>query len=391
MNILNNRKWLSEPRIVAGIMTGTSVDAVDTVIAKFSAAEEKHGVELISHTKTMFPAELQKSIKDIFSSKIEISEAAKVEFALAYVYAEALEKAAADAKVNLSDIDVCGIHGQTVYHQPKAENYAGISMAATLQLGSGRALSSLSGIPVVSDFRSADIALGGEGAPLIPVFDANFLSEPGKNVTTLNIGGMANITILPKDSGSKIMAFDTGPGNILMDIYMTKFYEQAFDDQGEVAGLGKEIPGFLEELMQIDFITKEPPKSTGRELFNEKLIDDFLHNVKSSGEAKANVIHTLTKFTAWSIAENIRRFGDKNSKIIVSGGGAKNHTLLKMLAAELPDAEIKLSAEEGIPVDAKEALCFGYLAWRTLGGLPSNIPSVTGASRESILGDISLP
>jgi anhydro-N-acetylmuramic acid kinase len=290
------------------------------------------------------------------------------------------------------DIDLIGMHGQTVWHQPPVRNKLStlnFQLPTTLQLGSAPALCSYLGIPVISDFRAADIAFGGQGAPLVPVFDREFLLENNQNVIALNIGGIANITYLPVKG--KVLAFDTGPGNVLIDGITKKLFFKDFDKSGKFASKGKLSKQLWDFLLRIEFIKIKPPKSTGREIFSGQLIE-FIENLISQKRIrKEDAIFTITKFTAWSIAENIRLFASPSAKIIVSGGGSKNNTLMKLLKSELKESKIIISDNIGINSDAKEAISFAYLAWRNLAGLPGNIKSVTGASKEVTLGSLTLP
>lgn len=284
------------------------------------------------------------------------------------------------------DIEAVGVHGQTVWHAPQDK------VASTLQLGSMSALAQELQVAVVGDFRAADIALGGQGAPLVPIFDYGFLKDVNRNIIALNIGGISNVTFLPKNSSlDSVMAFDTGPGNVWIDGAMRQYFGKNYDEGGNFAREGRSLPRLLAALKEMDFIKKSPPKSTGRELFTTDSLSDFLKKYASPHSPGEDIVRTLTEFTAWSIAENIRLFGRLDSRLVISGGGVHNSVLIELLKAEMPEAEIIQSDEIGLSSDAKEALCFAYLAYRTLGGLPGNIPSVTGASQTATLGAIALP
>ncbi|HPI19741.1 MAG TPA: anhydro-N-acetylmuramic acid kinase [Candidatus Kapabacteria bacterium] len=384
--ILDSEKWLSKPRILCGLMTGTSLDGIDVAICSFSNSERKHSFKLIAFQTYPFSNEIRTILKEIISKKRFVDDVSFIHFALSKIYADAITDLCEKSLVELKDIDAIGMHGQTVWHQPKQKEIDRLRISSTFQLGSGSYLAKLLDIPVVYDFRSADIALGGQGAPLVPIFDYNFLRSENENVACLNIGGISNITYLPKNcSTSDVIAFDTGPGNVWIDLIANEFFNLNFDENGKYARLGKINIPLLNKLKNIDFINLKPPKSTGRELFNRETLYNLISN-----EQKNDILATLTYFTAWSIAENIKIFLKQVDGVILSGGGANNLYLIELLKKELPKVAFKISDEFGINSDAKEAICFAYLAYRTLAGLPGNICSVTGASKETILGAIAI-
>lgn len=367
-------------------MTGTSVDAVDICLVDFFEAE-KTQMNLIEFDEIKIKHNLRKIILELSSKPVDIKDISSVNFALSEIYYNAVSQFCKKFKINISEVDAIAIHGQTFWHQPETVQFLNMNISSTLQLGNGSALAKKTNCKVISDFRSGDIALGGQGAPLVPIFDLNFLFK-NKNTIALNIGGIANITYIPKSGNSSdVIAFDTGPGNMLIDIMTFELFNKNYDENGDIASSGNVIPEMYNELMDLEYLRKSPPKSTGRELFNYNLVSkytkkDYKHN---------DIIRTLTEFTASSIAMNIRLLNSENADLIISGGGVKNKFLVDLLNKKLPDFNIFTSDELGIPSDAKEAMCFAYLGYRTLNGLPGNLPSVTGASRETILGSISLP
>lgn len=385
MENISHKEWLSKPRIVCGIMSGTSVDGIDTALVKFwQNGVRKHEFKLLAFECFTFSEKARDLIFKILKEPVKISEISELNFLLSKEYANAVVNLCNKNNLKLDKIDAVGVHGQTVWHEPKG------NIPNTLQLCSISALSRKLNLKVVGDFRAADIADGGEGAPLVPIFDYEFLAEPNKNVIALNIGGMANITFLPSNNNKNdVLAFDTGPGNVLIDSYMQKHFNKDFDNRGFIASKGIINKSFLNKLKRIDFINKKPPKSTGRESFNYELISKIINSLDINRLMPNDIIATLSYFTSWSIAENINRFTNGADKIIISGGGSYNSFILKHLKAILPDCEIRVSDRIGIPSDAKEAICFAYLAYRTLGGLTSNIKGVTGAEREVVLGVIS--
>ncbi len=386
-------EWLSKPRLVAGIMTGTSVDGVDVALAEFSAAGGKHGFSLKACDSYPISKEIRRLINGLITNSVKPEETSRLHFLLAEIYADSVKRLCSDSAINLRQIDAVGVHGQTLWHFPRPETFAGIRTASTFQAFSPSALSAVLGKIVVADFRAADIALGGQGAPLVPVFDYNFLGDAEKNRVVLNIGGIANITVLKKScSPAEVRAFDTGPGNYLIDSAAGKHFGLAFDSGGELARRGNTDDILMERLKAIPYIESEPPKSTGRDFLPEDIgafIDSRYHVETADSPVAYNLLRTLTEYTAWSIARNIDKYAPGTEQLIASGGGTDNAFLMELLQQHIPGNEIIKSDSLGIPSDGKEALCFAYLAFRTLGGLPGNLPSVTGASREAVLGVIA--
>lgn len=382
--------WRSNPRVICGVMTGTSLDGIDIAIAKFSNSNQRHSFELLLWETLPYPEKLKELAFKLINEKITIGEVSDFNVLIAKAYSQAILEAIDAHRFELSEIDAVSVHGQTVYHNPPSKVQLQVQTASTLQLCSLSTLSHLLGKPVLGDFRAADLIKGGEGAPLVPIFDYEFLKSDETNVIALNIGGISNITYIPKSSAvNEIVAFDTGPGNVLIDIAIKHFFNQNYDIEGQIANSGKVNVELLSELKSIDFIFRKPPKSTGRELFSHCFFKELIEKYESI--VPNDLITTITEFTAWSIAENIRLFAESKSKIIVSGGGSKNRFLIRRLKELLSEADIISSEQIGIPSDAKEAICWAYLAYRSLCGLPSTIPNVTGAENSAILGQIAFP
>ncbi|GBD05507.1 Anhydro-N-acetylmuramic acid kinase [bacterium HR20] len=383
-------EWLSKPRCIAGAMSGTSLDGVDAAIVRITQRNERAHLELLGFANVAFSREIRSALEAAIERPISIAELSDLACMLMQVYADALARAIADAQQHPEAI---GIHGQTLWHAPTPHVRYGVECRTTFQLAEPAILAQRFGIPIVSNVRAADVALGGEGAPLVPILDWELLRSMHEYTIALNIGGIANITLLPPGcSREEITAFDTGPGNVWIDRAMHHFWGLRYDDRGRTAAAGKPIPALFEQLTTIPFITAPPPKSAGREIFSAALLDELLAPFLHPMLPAEDIIATLTAFTAWSIAENIRRFGNVDTCIVVSGGGAKNATLLAMLQSELPSSRIIHFADRtGIPDTAKEAVLMAYLAYRTLGELPSNLPSVTGAHKQATLGSITLP
>lgn len=388
INLLNFNKWAEEPRYLCGLMTGTSQDGIDAAIVKI---EDENTQQLVCYDSFPFERDFKRKLSALINGKAMIYDYSRLHFILSKLYADAIENLCLEKGFPIAKLDAVGIHGQTIWHEPKARGFANYHASSTWQSGSGPALANLIKVPVVSDFRSADIALGGQGAPLTPIFDFHFLSEEDSDVVALNIGGIANITVLKKGvSEENVIAFDTGPGNMLIDIYMKAYFNRDFDNKGRIAYEGTLNEKLFQFLKDLSFNNINPPKSTGRELFNEKLINPLIEKISRHDDLE-NIIRTLTEYTAWSIAEHIKAYGGKDVKVIASGGGVKNDFLMEKLHLMLPRAEIMTTNRKSIPSDAKEAMCFAYLAYRTLSGLHGNLPAVTGASGKALLGQIAIP
>ncbi len=372
--------------IVCGIMTGTSLDGVDIAFSKFDINNSLK-IELLGYSTLPYPPSFSNYVKQLISNP-NWRDISFLNYFIAELYQKAILFSANRFNLNISDIKLIGIHGQTMWHEPNGIELFNSKIPSTLQIGNASVLATKMGIPVVSDFRAADMALGGQGAPLVPRFDYDYFKSNNDNIVCLNIGGMANITYLPENSDIKdVIAFDTGPGNVLIDLIMKKYFNKEYDSNGEIARLGKINEILLESLLNDDFVKCLPPKSTGREYYNE----EYLNKYNINGYDQVDILHTLTHFTSKSIEYNIKQFCKKVDKIIVSGGGVRNLFLMEILQSLFPSILIETSEDYKIPIDAKEAIAFAYMAYRTVNGLPSNIPSVTGASREAILGSLSFP
>jgi anhydro-N-acetylmuramic acid kinase len=295
--------------------------------------------------------------------------------------------------------ELIGCHGQTLYHQGDSEPFLGRNLSVTWQTGEGAVIAARTGIPVVSDFRPADMAAGGKGAPLVPFLDYAVYADKRVGRIVQNIGGIANLTAIPAGaSPSDVIAFDTGPGNMVIDALMEHFFKRRFDRDGRTAARGKVLQPLLSEILRKPFFVRKAPKTAGREEFGREFVADLLRRCR--GTHKEDVVATATALTARSIALAIRRSvlaprtaggSPALNEVIVSGGGAKNRTLMRMLEMEIAPLRLRLrtSDEFGIPAEAKEAVAFALLAFQTWHGRPSNIPSATGARRPAILGKIS--
>ncbi len=295
-------------------------------------------------------------------------------------------------------LDLVGCHGQTLYHQARPEKYAGLDIACTWQLGEAAAIAAAAGAPVVSNFRPADMLAGGQGAPLVPMLDYVLFAHPKRGRVLQNIGGIANLTAIPAGGwGKQIIAFDTGPGNMVIDALMVELFGKKFDRNGKIAARGAVLTQVLEWALKDAYFKEKPPRTAGREQYGREYAEKFLQECRKHSGNPADAVATATALTAESIAESYARFVRRKMKgepvdYIVSGGGARNATLMTMLSRRLETMGCKVATSEifGMPAAAKEAAAFALLAWMTWHGTPANVPSATGAKRPVILGQVTL-
>jgi anhydro-N-acetylmuramic acid kinase len=322
-----------------------------------------------------------------------VDEIARLNFLLAQWYAEAVKRVANRGKVRLSLIALIGSHGQTIQHLPKPYKMFGRIIRSTLQIGDPSVVATLTGIPTVGDFRVADMAVGGQGAPLVPYFDWLVFRSSKKNRILLNIGGIANMTMLPKNcSPEKVSAFDTGPGNMIVDALMHEFYGKPYDENGKTAARGMVSLELLNRVSKHRYLKTRPPKSTGREEFGREFVHDVLRHARQF--AREDIVATAAHFTVYAVHEGYKRFVERHmqvDEVIVSGGGAKNQYIVGELRRYFGSQKVRLIDEFGISSDAKEAICFAILANETIAGNPTNLPGVTGAKKRVVLGKICLP
>jgi anhydro-N-acetylmuramic acid kinase len=369
---MNSGKPLNNaPDLYVGLMSGTSLDGIDAVLADFGT----HPPRLIATHYLPYPDALSERLLALQNKgDDELHQAALLSNELARLNHQAIQAVLETAEVMAESIQAVGCHGQTVRHNPEA--------GYTLQLGNPALLTELSGISVVADFRSRDIAAEGQGAPLVPAFHEAVFRSPEAHRVILNVGGIANVTNLKP--GSITSGFDTGPGNMLLDAWIQFHTGQAFDEGGEWASSGQIIPRLLDALLAHPFFARTPPKSCGREQFNLGWLNSHL----IGGESKKDVQATLLELTSRSIASAIERWCGAPNELLVCGGGAHNVMLLKRLAAQLSRTRVCVSDVLGIGADWVEALAFAWLARQTRLGLPGNLPAVTGAKGARILGAI---
>jgi len=382
--------------LVLGLMSGTSADGIDVALARISGAPPRLNAKLLNHTSINLPPQLRKEILRVAEQQaISASQLSQLNFRLGEVFAEAALTACRRFRVSPKKIALLGSHGQTIFHQGRPVSYLGRPTASTLQIGEPAIIAARTGITTVADFRPADIAQSGQGAPLVPYADYLLYRDPKLGRVSLNLGGIANITVIPANAKpSQVFAFDTGPANMLIDALVARFTgnRQRYDKDVRLAQQGRAMPALLNELMRDPYLKLAPPKSTGREYYGRTYLEKLLRLGRRHKAKPNDLIRAATIFTALSIVDALNRFVLPKTKIrqlIVSGGGAHNPLILAQLAAALPQVEIVRSPQLGVPEDAKEAFAFTILAYETFHGRPSNLPSATGARGPATLGKIS--
>jgi anhydro-N-acetylmuramic acid kinase len=380
-------------KLVVGLISGTSADGIDAALVRITGSGTSTRLEQIAFDTYQYPPELRTLIlENSLPGTGSVDLICQINVLVAHFLADAVKKIARKARVPLSDIDLVGSHGQTVHHLPVPKELFGKVIRSGLQIGDPSTIAQLTGITTVGDFRMADMAAGGQGAPLVPYFDYVMFRSRAKNRIVLNLGGIANFTALPKKCASTdVVAFDTGPANMVIDALMMKYYGRKFDEGGEVAQRGNIVPELLAELMAMPYFALRPPKSTGRELFGAMLLPKITaYEGKASAE---DLVATVTRWTSYSVYDQYKRFIARRMKaeeVIVSGGGAHNRAIMGALGQNFKPAPVKKIEAIGFSSDAKEAICFAVLANETVCEHPSNVPTVTGAKRPVILGKICL-
>jgi anhydro-N-acetylmuramic acid kinase len=379
---------------VAGIMSGTSADGIDVAVVKIAPGKSRPNLTLLAHEGFKFPVSLRRAVLAAMNAaSTSTAELARLNWRLGLAYAEAVE---ATLKRHPVKLDLIGCHGQTLYHQPRPQSYAGRSFACTWQLGEAQVIAATLSIPVVSNFRPADMLAGGQGAPLVPLLDYVLFAHPKRGRVLQNIGGIANLTAIPAAAAPEaVIAFDTGPGNMVVDALAQKLFAKPFDRNGALAAEGRVLAPVLKAALRNPYFQLKPPRTAGREQFGREYAAKFLLACQRQSNKPEDALATATALTAETIAQSYNRFVFPKMKsavdYIVSGGGARNHTLMAMLAQRLAPWGCELAASEqfGLPVEAKEAAAFALLAWQTWHHLPGNVPAATGATRAVILGQLT--
>ena len=383
-------------RRIIGLMSGTSLDGVDAAIVRISGSGAGLSVTLEGFLSRPYPAALkQLLLENSTPATSSVNVISQLNVRLAYEYAATVRDVIRESGFALEDIDAVGCHGQTVYHVPEPVECAGLPVRSTLQLGDPSTLAYELGLTVVGDFRLADMAAGGQGAPLAAYFDYVYFADSTENRVLLNIGGIANITAIPRDCPPEsVLAFDTGPGNMVIDALTKKFWDEPFDEDGRHASEGNVNQQLLASLLTDDYYTNPPPKSTGREVYNRSYVKRLIETAYQMGISRhEDIIATTSALTTETICLACDRFVRPQmsiDRVIVSGGGVHNQWIMRELANRLSTPVVS-STDMELNADAKEAMFFAVLAHETLNGVPSNMPHATGARKPAILGKICLP
>lgn len=386
------------PTVVVGLMSGTSLDGIDAAIVRIHGSGFEASVELLHYYNKPYEPELRQRLRDLCSEENSNSAAVcGMNAYLGYQFGAAVLEAVADAGMRIDEVDLVSSHGQTIWHQPIPEQGDPYAVASTLQIGDISVIAKHTGKLTVGDFRPADMAVGGQGAPFAPYGDLILFRHPERGRLLQNIGGIGNCTALPAGADpSDVLAFDTGPGNMIMDAaaHMLSGGQLSYDDSGQWAARGNPDQDLLREMMAHPYFHAEPPKSTGRELFGHNYAVSFLEQAGLRNLSDEDTMATATAFTAHSIADSYVKYVFPRhtiDEVIVTGGGAHNKTLLSMLGELLPEQKVMTSKALGFDDDAKEAVIFALLGNDFMLGVPNNLPAATGANRPTVMGKLALP
>ncbi len=379
--------------VVAGVMSGTSADGVDVAICRVSLGRSGVApVKVLGHSKFAYGKKLRAMVLAAASGqKMTAAKLATLSWKLGEEYAACVEKTAKQFKLSPQ---LVAVHGQTIFHDADE--------GMTWQIGESAVIAERLQLPVVSDFRPADMAAGGQGAPLVPMLDWHLFCHATKNRLLLNLGGIANVTALPADCDVKdAMAFDTGPANMVIDAVMQRLFGKEYDSSGRTAAKGMALTEVVKKMSAMKYLQAKPPKSCGREEFGKEFVDKLIALCEKAGATKEDIVATATGLTVSTIVEAYGKFcwphlgqiapGAKATEMLIAGGGAKNKTLMRGLTEKFAALGVKVGTTEsaGLAVEAKEAAAFALLGWLTWHGLPGNVPSATGAKRAVVLGKVS--
>jgi anhydro-N-acetylmuramic acid kinase len=382
-----------QTRVVVGLMSGTSADGVTAAISEITGTGVDAEVRLVAHRTYPYPAAVRERLFKLFKDGASgLSEASELNMLIGHLFAEAADGIIVEAGLDPGEIDLVGSHGQTVWHQPRLKEAAGHLYRSTTQIGEPAVIAARTGLPVVADFRKADIAAGGEGAPLTPYLDYVLHRSPTASRVLQNIGGIANLTYMPAGCGfADVVAFDTGPGNMIIDAAAGRYAGLSHDVDGALARSGKPNNALLDELLRHPYYGRRPPKSTGREDFGEQYASEVFSRADTHGLSHVDVVATVTELTVESIA---RAYEDHLpgpvDEVYISGGGSNNAYLVERLRRRL-SAPVHDYSRLGYPSEAKEALLMALLANEHIMGTPCNVPAATGAVRRVVLGSLTLP
>ena len=387
-------------RRVVGLMSGTSVDGIDAALVEIGGTDEAPEVRLVAFEDRPWPEEVRRQIFPLFRPETAtVDKIGYMNFLMGEIYAQSVSSVVEKAGLTLADIDLIGSHGQTIWHAPEVCGKDGFPVRFTVQIGEGSVIAARTGVPTVSDFRVADMAVGGQGAPLVPFSEYLLYRRPGETILLQNIGGIGNMTVLPGDEGPEaVYAFDTGPGNMIIDAVVSALTGGAktYDAGGAMAAEGRVDEALLAMLQQDPYYDMPLPKTTGRELFGVQYVGKILDYQRAHGLSDADVLATVTDLTAWSIADGYARYvlpRRQAAELVVGGGGSYNATLLGFLRTRFAPYGVEVRTQEdlGWSSDAKEAVAFALMADCCVREKPNVLPSVTGARAAAIMGKISLP
>ncbi len=383
--------------LVMGVMSGTSADGVDVALARVrGGGATRVSGELLAHATFRMGKAVRAEVLRVAEGRpATAGEISQLNFRLGEAFGDAVLRACKRFRVATSRIGLIGSHGQTIFHQGAASPFLGRPTASTLQIGEGAVIAARTGVHTVTDFRTADMAVGGQGAPLVPYVDWLLYTHPKMGRVSLNLGGIGNITVLPAGAElSQVYAFDTGPGNMVIDALVEYFTKgkKRFDEDGHIARRGASHAELLAEMMKDEYVQVTPPKSTGREYYGREYVERLLKLGKRYRASSDDLVRAATIFTALSVVDALKRFVASRTtiaQVIVSGGGARNPVIMAQLAAALEPIEVMSSSALGMDIDAKEAYAFALLAYETWHRRSGNLSSATGAKRSAILGKIS--
>jgi anhydro-N-acetylmuramic acid kinase len=376
---------------IAGIMSGTSLDGIDVAIIDIAGSGYKAKINVLTSHSVPYPKKVREALLAIANTSGLTGDISRLNFLLGELYSEALEETAERAEIPLDTIKLIGCHGQTIFHEGQPATYLGKKVASTFQIGESSIISERTGIDVISNFRERDMAAGGKGAPLVPYLDYMLMRHRGRGRVAINIGGIANLTAIPPNTNTdRVIAFDTGPGNMVIDQLVARITSGGltYDRDGAMAATGEVDPKLLAKLLRDKYFRAKPPKTAGREQYGAEFVSKLLDTELSSED----LIATATALTAESIALSVRNFvlpEMRVDEIFVSGGGTHNPTLMRVLRKAMGEIPVKDTTEVGLDVDAKEAIAFAVMAYETAHARPSNVPMATGAKRHVVLGKVT--
>lgn len=387
-------------RLAVGLMSGTSVDGIDAALVALEGGTGEPKVRLLAFQNTPYPAAVREKVFELFDRRnATVDKLGYMNFLLGEFFAAAALSVIQKAGTAVEEVDFIASHGQTIWHAPDVDRSDGYPIRCTVQIGEGAVIAERTGIPTVSDFRVADVAAGGQGAPLVPFTEYLLYHRATETILLQNIGGIGNMTVLPAGAApEEVYAFDTGPGNMIIDAVISTATGGAarFDQNGSAAARGRVCEELLDKLRQDEYYSQPVPKTTGREHFGDQYAARICAYGKKLGLSFDDVAATVTELTAWSIADAYERYvlpRHKAAELIVGGGGSYNPTLLSALVRRLGTYGVKVCTQEdlGLSSDAKEAIAFALMGDCFMAGIPNVIPSVTGAAHAAVMGKLSFP